>query len=338
MYSRWFSVAVVLLWLTAMGWLMVKKVLPPLVIGDPPSYRTILQAQRREPPVGWTMELDDRPLGWALCTTAPGPNGVTEIRSRVHFDKLPLNELAPFSVRFLLNMIDQPLAPVEMDVQSTLSINPLDRLERFESRLKLDPLKDAIILRGTVDGPQMSLAVTSGDFTHKTRVYLPPDALVGEAWSPQTQLPGLRQGQRWTVPVYRGLRSYQLLLALLREFNQSGATSGGRQQRLSEPHRILEKEEPSEILQATVERMVPVTWGHRTEQTWLVVYRRDSGSDSASERTPRGKLWVRRDGTVLRQQVMIFDSAIMFVRLPDQQAAALVTRVGIDEFRKGFSR
>src|SRR5690348_13075216 len=42
MYSRWFSVAVVLFWVATMGWLIHHKILPPLVVGDPPTYRSII--------------------------------------------------------------------------------------------------------------------------------------------------------------------------------------------------------------------------------------------------------------------------------------------------------
>ncbi|MHC4180655.1 MAG: hypothetical protein ACYSWU_24410, partial [Planctomycetota bacterium] len=73
MYSRWFNAAVIILWLTAMAWLVKCKVLPPLLEGQRPSYRTILEAQRREPPVGWAMSFNDRPLGWALSTTSELP-------------------------------------------------------------------------------------------------------------------------------------------------------------------------------------------------------------------------------------------------------------------------
>ena len=85
MYSRWYTAAVVILWLSAMSWLVIEKVLPPLLAGDPPSYRTILEARKRQPPVGWRMALNGRRLGWALCTTGRQPNGLMEVRSRVHF-------------------------------------------------------------------------------------------------------------------------------------------------------------------------------------------------------------------------------------------------------------
>jgi len=54
-----------------------------------------------------------------------------------------------------------------------------------------------------------------------------------------------------------------------------------------------------------------------------VVYRSDPGHGLGSDEHPRGRLWVRRDGTVLKQQVMIFNSTMTFVRLPDDQAAVL---------------
>ena len=49
MHSRWYSVAVVLLWLATMGWLVSQKVLPSLVIGEPPDYQAILAVQRGAP-------------------------------------------------------------------------------------------------------------------------------------------------------------------------------------------------------------------------------------------------------------------------------------------------
>lgn len=300
MYSRWFNYAVVMLWLTAMGWLVVKKVLPPLRVGEPPSYRTILAAQKRESSVGWRMDFNGQPLGWALSTTSRGPGQVTEIRNHVHFDELPLRELAPAWLRPML-----PAARLEMEARSTMIIDPLDRLERFRSEVHLDPLEDAIILEGNVDGNRLKLMVRVGGVSYYTEEYLPADALLGDALSPQTQLPGLRKGQTWTVPVYSPLRPLK---------------------------------SPLEILQATVERMEPVVWGGHAEETWLVVYHREAGSVLGRDRTPRGKLWVRRDGTVLQQQVVIFDSSMTFRRLPDDQAAALAEKVRAETARGQHDR
>ncbi len=58
----------------------------------------------------------------------------------------------------------------------------------------------------------------------------------------------------------------------------------------------------------------------------LVVYRSDRGYGLGRDERPRGRLWVRGDGTVLKQQVMIFNSTMTFVRMSDEQAAALWKR------------
>ena len=73
----------------------IAKVLPPLLVGRPPSYETILKAQEQEPPAGWEMTFNGRKLGWAVCDATRLPNHMTEIRSRVHFDELPLWEIPP---------------------------------------------------------------------------------------------------------------------------------------------------------------------------------------------------------------------------------------------------
>jgi len=72
----------------------------------------------------------------------------------------------------------------------------------------------------------------------------------------------------------------------------------------------------------------PIFYHGVMEDCWLVVYRSDSGASPGSNQSPRGKLWVRRDGTVLRQQVMLFDATLTFDRLRDEEALALTRDAG----------
>lgn len=295
MYSRPFHVAVILLWLATMSWLVTAKVLPPLLVGDPPSYRTILEARKREPPVGWKMVCNDRQVGWALSSTELLPDGLTEIRSRVRFEEFPLEEVAPGWMRTLLRLVERPVAVLTMEARSTLTLDPLGRLVQFESRVQVDRLKEGIKLRGTVEGAKLSVSVRSGDFSYETEAYLPPNALLSDATSPQTQLPRLRKGQTWTVPAYSPLRP---------------------------------PTDPLEILHATVEGVEPIFWNERPVDTWRVVYRSDPGSGFGFGRGVRSCLWVHPDGRVLRQRATIFDAAMTFERLPDQQATALAAAHG----------
>ena len=54
-----------------------------------------------------------------------------------------------------------------------------------------------------------------------------------------------------------------------------------------------------------------------------MVYHADAGLGFGSDRAPRGRLWVRPDGTVLRQQSMLLGCTLTFVRLSGDEAAAL---------------
>ena len=295
MHSRWFNATVVVLWLATMGWLVTEKVLPPLLVGEPPNYQTIVDAQKKEPPAGWRLMFNDRPVGWALSSTASQPNGLTEIRGRVHFDTLPLEEMTPGWLRTLFRLVERPVDGLKMDARSVLFIDPLGRLVRFESVVKLDPLNEVIRVRGDVEGKQLQLVVRSGDFSFTNEAYLPSNSLLGDALSPQTQLPGLRAGQTWTVPVYSPLRPAN---------------------------------NPLEIFRATVEGSEPVYWDDGMVDAWLVVYRSDPGGSVGGNQNARGKLWVRGDGAVLKQQIMLFDSTMTFFRLPDERAVELEKKAG----------
>jgi hypothetical protein len=290
MSSRWFNLAIVLLWITTMSWLVLEKVLPPLLLGEPPSYETILAARENEKPVGWRMSWNGAPVGWALSETRR-LNGLTEIHSRVHFDELPLEEMTPAWIQAFFRMVDGPPPKTPMDTESSIGIDPLGRLVRLESSVHLGTLKDVILVTGTVQEGNLTLLVRSGDFSYETDVPLQSNTLLDDSLSPQTKLPGLHLGQTWKVRTYSPLRS---------------------------------PNSPLELLEAVVENMEPIVWGGKQLDVWLVVYRTAPGSGLSNARRPRGRLWVRRDGTVLKQEVNLFSSTMTFIRLSDKATQRLL--------------
>jgi len=299
MYPRWFSFAVVALWLSTMGWLVTTKVMPSLLVGEPPSYPTILAAQRSEPPAGWVILWEERRLGWAISKTRPLPQAITEIRSLIHFDDLPLDELMPDWLRTMVPPIGRQRVKVPVESRSSLVFDPLGKLSRFESWVRLDVQEPFVKMRGTVDGAKMALWLRVGDLQpFETDVAVPRDAMLGDTLSPQSRLPGLRQGQAWTVESYSPLRP---------------------------------PNSPKEILYAAVESRMPLTWEGRTVDTLVVVYRTDPGNAVGGSGGARGKIWVRRDGTVLKQQVTFFRSTLTFLRMGQQEAASLATKVALDD-------
>jgi hypothetical protein len=295
MNSRWYSAAVVILWLATMSWLVVEKVLPPLLIGEPPSYDTIAKSQEQDPPTGWKISLDGRKLGWALTDAKPQPAGTMEIHGRVHFDALPIDRLIPRWLQPLSRLLVKPDEQTHMDATSALLIGSFGQLLRFDSAVQWDRSASGVSLHGVVEGRELQVSISSEGVSLSHKVSLPPNALLSDAFAPQTRLPGLRAGQTWNVPVCNPL-------ALT--------------------------ENPVEIVRATVEGKEPILWNGAVENVWLVVYRGDAGNAVGANRTPKGKLWVRPDGTVLQQQMTLLDLHILFVRLPDKQAAKLVAAAG----------
>src|SRR5437868_1771715 len=93
MMNRWLSVAVVLFWIATMTWLIQQKVLPPLLVGEAPSYRSILQQQPVNTPVRWNILLESRRIGWATSEMIRDENEVSQIYSRLHFAELPVSQM-----------------------------------------------------------------------------------------------------------------------------------------------------------------------------------------------------------------------------------------------------
>jgi hypothetical protein len=177
-----------------------------------------------------------------------------------------------------------------MDVVSMADFDPLGRLSRFESALHLDPATALVRIRGSIDAGELTLTARAGDVTYEPpKMPISEKAMMGDALAPQARLPGLREGQTWTVELYSPLRP---------------PTS------------------PTEVLQATVERKQRIVWQGEEVETWEVVYRDKLASGDAHERL-RGKMWVRPDGVVLRQQAVLFGNGLTFTRLSRERALEL---------------
>ena len=140
----WYRIAVLALWLLAVTWLAVCKILPLFFMGEPPVYESAVDDKPR-PPVAWYVYLNDRRLGWAWSelsqqsndTGASQQSGDTsEIQSVVHLDKLPIEELLPIGLRAIAYASTQAAGSTEWEVESTLITNPLNQLVSFSSKLR----------------------------------------------------------------------------------------------------------------------------------------------------------------------------------------------------------
>ena len=292
-----------------MSWLVQTKILPAYYRGDPPAYASVTQNRPPEP-VGWFLSFNDRRLGWALSEIVKQPSETTEIHSLVHFDDLPLDQFMPSYLQSAARLGPSVLGKMEVEVESNLLIDSHNGLVSFDSAMRPKKGQSLVHISGNVEGDKLRLNVRVGDAGWEPELPI-PQKMVGDGLTPQMVLPHLRLGQSWTLISYSPMS-----LA-------------------SRPLEVIQGHPPTEVLFAKVEEETTVSYNGRVEPMWLVVFRSDINTGPANEKNIRNRLWVRHNGEVVRQQVMVGQNALMFVRMSDQEAARL--RAEHKEFNRRFT-
>lgn len=297
-----YNATVALFWLVSMSWLLWAKVLPPLLVGSPPTYARILDNTSIEP-VAWDILWDGETVGSAHSEIVNNRlDSTVQMWSWVSFQNLPIAKLNPLKINFLNQMLERSRPTISLEAESRVEIDSLGRLVAIESKVDGGLLVEPVQLLGNVEDGKLRIVIRSGDFSYRTEMYVPPERVVGDTLAPQGRLPGLRLGQTWTEPVYNA---------------------------------FMPPTQPMEMLQATVEREDFLLWNGKIEPTLLVVYRAEDGKGSAeSPSAARGRAWVRRDGLVLQQEAQMGDSALRFVRRP----TAPLRRLPAERPAQGASR
>ena len=283
-----------------MNWLVVRKVLPPFLSGEPPAYDSA-DTDRPHPPVAWSLYLSERPLGWAWSESSQQATGTTELHCLVHFDSLPsLEKILPIWLGDIARASTQAVGSGEMEVESNLITNSaLNQLVSFYSKFRPKSGQSVVNLAGSVEKDKLKLVVRIGDWLPREFELPLPDNKIRDGFAPETELRGLHLGQSWTIVSYSPL-------ALP-----------------SHPVEVFQGRPPTEVFFAKVEDQAQMTWNGRLEPTWVVVYRSDAREGPGNEKNIRNRLWVRRDGTVVRQEILLGDHSLLFMRMPEKDAAVL---------------
>ncbi len=291
MLSFRYNALIIAFWLATMSWLVVAKVLPPLLMGEPPTWRTIVESTEKgtvdNSAVEWDIYIDQRQIGDASSSLQPMQDDVKELRSEVNFRELPLDSISPLRLGAFARTPDGQPRSVALRAKAAFEIDPLGRLLGFESTLDLDLLPEPIHVQGNVEDSQLRLTLRSGDFVYRTESFLPHDSLLTDALSPQSRLPGLKVGQTWLVPLYSPFHP---------------------------------RTHPLEALEAVVEGEEPLTWHDQLIETLVVVYYNEQGGRLGGTKVSRGKMWVRKDGAVLQQEAPLLNSVLRFIRRPELAA------------------
>jgi hypothetical protein len=286
MTRSWLTPLVIAFWCVANGWLVVDKILPAFLSRPPSPSSAQPGDDGRYVPVAWSVVWDERPVGSAVSLATPLPDGGLSIDSRLDLRRLPLDELIPPWLKLLVRQTIPAGLQVSLAATGRVAIDAEGRLESFHSIVRLPETGETIFVHGTVTGGDIDVSIRAGDLRYETSRPLGKAALVTDELSPQAMLPGLTVGQRWTAPVFSPLRTGQSSIELL--------------------HAHVERET------MTFDEDRPVT-------ARLVTYR----SSPTADAQPRLRMWVTREGRVIRQEAVVGASRILFLRRSDAEAAAL---------------
>lgn len=282
---------VIAFWCLTSGWLFVAKILPALQPGSPPGYQALYAPDGRIVPVAWTVLWNNVPVGWALTEAERTDDNGLDVTSRLHFQRLPLDEMLPSWAGALVQRLVARQAAATFDATGRLFIDEEGRLQRFLSVVHVPGTGEQIRLEGAVDDGMVQIAIRAGDLHYETSRHLPSHIMIGDELSPQASLPGLYQGRRWTVPIYSPLRP---------------------------SHSTLE------ILHAEARGEETLFWENDLKRVHVVSYR----EDPSSPREPRCQLWVDLGGRVLKQESAVLGSRLAFVRRTEEAAVKLASDLG----------
>jgi hypothetical protein len=286
-----FTAIVIAFWSVTTGWLMVSKILPAWQPGLPPGQQALYASDSRMLPVAWSVACNDQPIGWALTRVTRSDRGGVFVDSRLHFDRLPWDEMLPGWATLLVRRVIPEDGAASFDARGRLAIDEEGSLRSFSSVANLPGTNQPLVLTGTVDDGTVTIHVVAGEMRYEVTRHLPTDLMIGDELSPQATMPGLTEGRRWTLPSYSPLRA-------------GGAAI--------------------EILHAEVGGEETIYWEDQLIATHVVKYREDPSSD----REPRARLWVDRTGRVLRQETSLLGAKVAFVRMPDDAAVRLAAAEG----------
>lgn len=237
----------------------------------------------------WKIHWNDEHVGWAVNRVEDGSGGTKEIHSRVLLREMRLSDLAP---SFLASLVKN-VGDVSLDAKSRIELDPLGNLSGFETTLNVNDVP-AIRMRGRVEGSELRLFIRAGELTREEHRYFPQDARLGSELAPDGRLPGMYVGRRWKMQVFSPFPS---------------------------------PADPVELIEGEVVAEEMIQYGRGTETVRRIEFRRLSSAGIASGNEVRATLWVKEDGTVVRQDVNVLSAKVRFERVEGPAAQRRVERM-----------
>lgn len=276
----------------ANSWLFITRVLPTLASDTPPGYQSIYASTKNTSTIAWMISLNDNPVGSALSIVEPSPSGTATVWSNLQLVDLPLNDLLPPWANTLLGAHGGTLhTSIKLEAFGRMTINSRGELRDFQSIVKVPGSQQTVRLRGRITlGNKVTVSLHSGNLQYETTRHLPDNLSIRDELSPQATMPGISQGQHWTVPIYSPLRP---------------------------------SHKPIEILYASVAGHEALHFDNQLVNADIVNYR----STPNDHQPPRSRIWVAPHGKVLQHESTILGAKLLFMRRTDTVTLSLASRL-----------
>ena len=276
----------------ANSWLFITRVLPTLASDTPPGYQSIYASTKDTSTIAWTISLNDNPVGSAFSIVEPSPSGTATVWSSLQLVDLPLNDLLPPWANTLLGTHGGTLhTSIQLEAFGRMTINSRGELRDFQSIVKVPGSQQTVRLRGRITPDnKVTVSLHSGNLQYETTRHLPDNLSIRDELSPQATMPGISQGQHWTVPIYSPLRP---------------------------------SHKPIEILYASVAGHEALHFDDQLVNADIVNYR----STPNDHQPPRSRIWVAPHGKVLQHESTILGAKLLFMRRTDTVTLSLASRL-----------
>jgi hypothetical protein len=192
--NRIFVAVVMFLWLSTMSWLVVAKILPPFLTGDPPGHGIL----EEKVPVCWQIECGGQHVGYAVRQAVPGAQSTTEIHSRVVLEDIPLRQMAP---QWMSSIVDD-LGQIRLDTRTRMVLDSLGKLASFDTKVQVNDLPLVVKIYGRIIDANLQLNFISGGMTHEVMYPLPKAALLDGELIPEPKLLQVYVGRKWQTEMF----------------------------------------------------------------------------------------------------------------------------------------
>jgi len=193
MGNRIFVAVVLLLWASTMSWLVVEKILPPFLSGDPPAH-----GQKEAEPVCWQIECAGQHVGYAVRQAVPGALATTEVHSRIVLEEMPIKEMAP---QWMSSLVDN-LGEIRLDSRTRLTLDSFGTLSSFDTKVQINDMPLVVKVFGKVDGPELKLKFLSGGVAQEWTFPYPKSNQLNGELIPESKLLQIYVGRKWQIEMF----------------------------------------------------------------------------------------------------------------------------------------